>query len=525
MAARGAALHDFWQVCRPWPKQEDLFLAALQFRYVLFGGSRGPGKSWALRWCGILLLLWYAAKGHRGVRIGLFCETFPELEERQISKVRLEFPTWLGVYHETHYEFRLRKWFGGGVLCFRNLDKPAKYKSAEFAAILVDELTRILPDVFHVLRGSLRWPGIDHSPFIAATNPDGVGHLWVKQLWIDRDFSSEEFKPIADEVGVDQFVFIPALPADNPSLTEEYWRTLRSLPTKLRKAWMEGNWDAFEGQYFDEWDKQVHTMPAFKIPEWWERAGGLDWGYSPHPGWLGWFAFDQYGRPYGYKELVFEKLSGYQLAEAIASRCTTPAERRMLIVADTQMWAPQPGRQSSKGEGISIAQDVNDRLAELGTEITLVQANKDRLNGWMRVHTWLDVRRPLPDGPGHGPWCRIFQPDPGRGLGMPYLIRTVPSLIHDEKGTGDLDTKGVDHAADGWRYLAMKREPLAEIPLEELPPVPHHVQVHRRIQRKMMKRLMALDRGEDPKEAEREEKEPGPLDEEYGSGHVAAMFE
>ena len=53
----------------------------------------------------------------------------------------MEFPEWLGTYKESNHEFTLNDELGGGVICFRNLDKPSKYLSSEFAAIAIDELT------------------------------------------------------------------------------------------------------------------------------------------------------------------------------------------------------------------------------------------------------------------------------------------------------------------------------------------------------------------------------------------------
>jgi hypothetical protein len=66
------------------------------------------------------------------------------------------------------------------VIAFRNLDDVSKYKSAEFAAIGVDELTQNTEDIFIFLRTRLRWTGVDNTRFLAATNPDGIGYLWVK---------------------------------------------------------------------------------------------------------------------------------------------------------------------------------------------------------------------------------------------------------------------------------------------------------------------------------------------------------
>jgi hypothetical protein len=49
-----------------------------------------------------------------------------------------------------------------------------------------------------------------------------------------------------DEKEQYEFVFVPALPTDNPHLPQEYYKSLESLPENQRKAYLEGNWDAFD---------------------------------------------------------------------------------------------------------------------------------------------------------------------------------------------------------------------------------------------------------------------------------------
>src|SRR6185437_6107054 len=130
-------------------------------------------------------------------------------------------------------QFRLHRQFGGGVLALRNLDDPSKYQSAEFAAIGVDELTKHPKETFDFLRFRLRWPGVEHPKFLAATNPGGVGHPWVKDLWINRRFP-DELKPLSN-----QFAFVHAKATDNPHLTQSYWDSLRTLPPDMAKKYVE----------------------------------------------------------------------------------------------------------------------------------------------------------------------------------------------------------------------------------------------------------------------------------------------
>ena len=178
------------------PKQKEADRLIDRFKYFLYGGAMGGGKSYLLRWKLLKLLFRWAKQGHTGVVVGLFCEDYPALKDRHLSKIGKEFPKWLGKLHNDHKEhgraFILNPEYGSGVIAFRNLDDPSKYASSEFAAEAVDELTKNQEDVFDDLRTRLRWPGIADVRFFAATNPGGVGHAWVKRKWLDGEHDEHE---------------------------------------------------------------------------------------------------------------------------------------------------------------------------------------------------------------------------------------------------------------------------------------------------------------------------------------------
>lgn len=228
----------FSELAKFLPKQKDAQEASKRFKFVLYGGSLGSGKSYWLRWMMIYWLMKLHAKtGLKGIRAGLFCEDYPSLNDRHLSKVKYEFPGWLGRYNEAKHEFTLAPEYGSGVIAFRNLDDPEKYLSVEFAVMGVDEINRNPIVTFRELRKRLRWAGIKDVRFLAACNP--IGEAWVKNMWVKRMFPPEENEQY-------EFVFVPALPTDNPYLDASYYKSLESLPEAQRKAFLEGNWDAFD---------------------------------------------------------------------------------------------------------------------------------------------------------------------------------------------------------------------------------------------------------------------------------------
>lgn len=228
----------FTELANFFPKQVEAKEASVRFKYVLFGGSVGSGKSRWLRWMMVYWLMKYYAKYKiQGVRAGLFCEDYPSLNDRHLTKVKFEFPSWLGTFNEAKHEFTLAPEYGSGIIAFRNLDDPSKYLSVEFAVIGIDEINRNPKATFDMLRSRHRWPGIKDVRFVAGCNP--LGEAWVKNIWVKRLFPPDEKEQY-------EFVFVPALPTDNPHLPPEYYKSLESLPEAQRRAYLEGNWDAFD---------------------------------------------------------------------------------------------------------------------------------------------------------------------------------------------------------------------------------------------------------------------------------------
>lgn len=383
-------------------------------KYQLYGGAASGGKSYYLRWISIYLLLYYRAKyGLTGVRVGLFCEDYPALKDRHISKLVYEFPDWLGTYNKQEHEFTLAPMYGSGVIAFRNLDDPSKYLSSEFAAILVDELTKNEREKFDFLVLRMRWPGVEDPKFIAATNPGGIGHGWVKKLWIDQDFSEETFKP-------SDFCFVQAKYLDNKYIPEDYESQLDALPEAMRRAYKDGDWDVFAGQFFTEFRRAEHVIEPFSDDATWAWFNslpsycGLDYGYT-NPSCVLWGKWHD-DTLYIYRELYEKGLTYEQLSLKVQE-----LENPQLVYADPSIWAKKDSPTSGA-----------DKMKPL----RLRQAMNDRVIGWNFLKQLLKTKK-----------VKIFST-------CVNLIRTIPYMVHDERNVEDLDTTAEDHAVDAWRYLA-----------------------------------------------------------------------
>lgn len=422
-------------------KQKEAQQAVKDYKYILYGGAMGGGKSYWLRWMNVkLLLLFFQKYGLRGVRVGLFCEDYPSLNDRHISKMNYELPTWLGTLNKGDKEYTLKPEYGSGVIALRNLDDSSKYASSEFAAVSVDELTRDKQEVFNFLRTRMRWPGISDTKFLAGTNPGGIGHAWVKKMFIDREFEPGETEK-------DKFVYIKATAHDNrENLPESYFDQMQGLPEEMRRAYLEGDWNLFEGQYFSEWRDHIHVVEPFRIPETWKKFGAYDHGRA-NPACFKWYAVDFDGNVWVYREFYVNRKDGSPRweAEQIASevhRITKEANEYLdYVVADSAIF-------SRTGTGESIA-DIMRRNGIGGSPNipVMLPSNKaagevkgGRVTGWAIMHQYLF-------------WDEYTLPKIHYFSTCKDSIRTIPSLVYDDHNVEDLDTAGEDHAADCDSYF------------------------------------------------------------------------
>jgi len=428
------------------PKQVEATLTADAHKYTLFGGSAGPGKSYWLRWYMVRTLIkWGKEYNLTGIRAAMFCEDYPTLKDRQISKMEVEFPRWLGEIKDTKTDglaFYIDKQFGGHVLMLRNLDDPSKYLSSEFAMIGVEEMTQNEEMKFHRLRSRLRWTGIPEPKFIAATNPGGVGHDWVKKYFVDREFPDHEMER-------EKFAYVPAKPTDNPHLAASYILTLQSLPERMRKAYLEGSWDIFEGMFFTEWDPNIHVIDPFEIPESWPRIRGIDPSGRSGTTSAHLYSLSDDGTIYVTHEHFKAGLDTDQHGREICAM--SEGKDIKYTVIDSAAFS-KLGMPESQAE-------IFERYGITG----LVPADKHRIIGWNVVHQYL---RPREDGQ---PRLKIFR----NCLG---LIKTIPKAMHDTRdGSNPEDVMdfwdGADHldALDELRYvLQTVREQVAVKPMNKM---------------------------------------------------------
>lgn len=418
-------------------------------RFTLYGGAAGGGKSYWLRWYAIRWLIkMFREYKMEGMVGGLFSEDYPTLKDRHIVKLEIELPEWMGrVKEDKSYGLcvKLDEELGGGVLVLRNLDDPSKYASSEFGLIAVDELTKDTWEVFNALRFRLRWKGLSQTKFVAGTNPGSIGHQWVKNIWIDGFFPTEEKEP-------EEFAYVKATAYDNPYIDKSYLASLASLPEKQRRAFLDGDWDVFEGQFFTEFSREVHVVKDVdirKFPEHWAKIRMID--VSGRNGFTGclWAVIDNNGDVWIYREYFSTGLDSDQHAKNTweASHWIDEAgqirsENYKYTVMDTSAWAKLGLAETTAEIYLRIWKELDEEKS-VGNEDSLVPANKERVMGWDVVNQYLR------HDPENGKETQLKIMEKCRNL-----IRMFPLVISDvDKNPNDVkDMPGTDDLLDALRY-------------------------------------------------------------------------
>jgi len=408
---------------------------------VFFGGAVGGGKSFAILWDAIFFCL-----NHKNVTVSIFRRTYPELEKSVILEALRVIPASWGGYNKKEHRYYFKD--TASILefnyCLYDTD-VYQFQSAQYDRIYFDELTHFNKFQYIYLLSRLRSTKGIKTQVKSASNPGNIGHEWVKQRFISDVIPGKEILRTDKETGSSYTtVYIPSRLSDNEYLMkdESYVKNLMKLDSDDRKALLEGDWDILKGQYFAEWRYDKHVIKPFKIPPWWTRIIGLDWGYT-EPSAVVWIAFDEKGQGYVYRELVVTEHTDSMLANKVLR--LSEDENIKYSVADPKLWSIT---QYERGESIAY------RLIQNG--LTIIKGDNNRLAGWSLIHSYLHYTE------NKEPLLKFFNT-------CTYMIETIPGVIHDMKNVEDLDTNGEDHGLDALRYALMTKPIINKVPTIGIP--------------------------------------------------------
>lgn len=417
------------------PNEKQKLFFRSRARHTAYGGARGGGKSWAMRTKLVML-----AARYPGIQILLMRRTLPELRENHVRPLQ-ELLTGYAVYRQAGNEFLFPN--GSRIRCgYCEAENDVyQYQGQAYDVIGLEEATLFTESQRDFIVTCNRPPDAARpiiSPRMYYTcNPGGVGHAWVKRLFIDKDYRESE-RP-------EDYAFIPATVYDNKYLIAadpDYVRQLENLPEDLRRAHLEGDWDVLAGQYFREWRRGHHVVEPFAIPDWWQRFRSIDWGYND-PCAVYWHAVDPEGRVYTYRELYVRETMASDVAKRVVS--LSDGENVRYTAVSPDMWQKR-GVRDIEGESV----------AEIFTRngVPVIRADNSREIGWTVMREF------MADQSDGKPGWLVFNT-------CANLIRTIPLATHDDHRVEDVSDHCEDHALESCRYALMTRPRPSQKPKEK----------------------------------------------------------
>ena len=335
-----------------------------------------------------------------------------------------------------------------------------EYNGLEFDLVFMDEATQFSERAFNFLGGCLRGTNDFPKRFYVTCNPGGVGHRWVKRLFIDRQYKTHCDNPEENE-NPDDYTFIFATVDDNQVMLQKspaYLRNLANMPPDLMRAYRYGDWNILGGNYFKEFTVGVHTCEPFKIPEHWPRYRSFDYGLDCLA--VGWWAVDEDGRHWLYRAYEEKDLIASKAAQAILEH-TMPNE----VIAST--YAPWDLWNRSKDSGRMIAETF------LNAGIDMVSADRNRIQGHMLMK---EAMAPVTLNDKYVK--EVYEAREGKAPSMlpgfmvfntcEKVISDIRDIQADEKNVNDCskDPHEITHNTDMCRYYIISRVLHAEKPVE-----------------------------------------------------------
>jgi phage terminase large subunit len=376
---------------RVLPKQK-LFIAS-KAKYPAFIGGVGSGKTYS----GCLRALLRLNAGMDGMVIA---PTYPMMRD-VVQRTFLEWADRLDIRY-TFSKSEEKVELSGAVVLFRSADQPDRLRGPNLNWAYLDEAALMSERTWKVVLGRLR---IGNPSAWVTTTPAGMN--WVWRNWVER----------ADPA----YELIRATSPENTFLPAGYVEDMRANYTgEFAKQEIEGDFVAFEGLVYSEFDRGVHVAER-TIGEGWGRLRSIDYGYT-NPFVCLWGAVDEDNRLHIYDEHYRAKTLIRDHAEAIRRREGT----YRFTVSD---------------------HDAQDS-AEMGScGVTTRPAQKDVIRGIQKLKARLAVQADGRPRLTISPKCA-------------NLIREFSSYRWNETKEGRNDkeepVKENDHAMDALRYMVME---------------------------------------------------------------------
>jgi len=277
------------------PKQEEVLNAVKNYKYVLYSGAYGAGKTFLMCHVGIQTCL------NNPNAFGMFgSQTVPMLRDTVIRTFIEEMDSYQAVLDAEGYDLKLeKKWrpsvneyefYNGSKIIFRSCDSPSKFKSINMDFFLLDEPVDIDEEIFLVLQGRLRTshikkPGLswkEYQQYVdEGAEPDLYSHRFGamagnpagKMNWVYQRFFDHP---------TDDYYKVHTITKDNKYLPSDYIQSMYdAYDFEYAQRYLEGQWGSFIGLVYKDFnfDRHVLHLKDKKIKYKYYIAG-VDVGYT-----------------------------------------------------------------------------------------------------------------------------------------------------------------------------------------------------------------------------------------------------
>ena len=320
-----------------------------------------------------------------------------------------------------------------------NKDSWTHYVGIEVQKILIEEIN-LIPEESRYLMvlGSCRSSIPELKPqCMSSGNPGAAGHAWVKKRFVDCAREKTYTDP---QSGLDR-IFIPLKLKENYKLPDSYEATLRLLPAKVQKGWLEGDWNALAGSFFTSMPEVMdpHNLSIHES----NLYGSFDFGCSEkgHSSFGMWHLRSD-GRPerlftWYHKSSHTAGEQAVELYDYVKSFPWTNGKLPQRVYADPAIFAKR--REIAVGtQPRSVADYFNEAFKADGL---FVPANNQRANGWVIMQNYFGMD-PVTKESRSMVWDGYNQ----------TLFDHCELQTHDDNNPDDLTPNDYDHVVDECRY-------------------------------------------------------------------------
>lgn len=263
-------LAEYWPNLGSCSTKQAAFLTLTEDE-AFFGGAAGPGKSEALL---AGALKWV---DHPEYAALILRRTFSQLSHPDAIMNRAL--SWWKARPDVHWNEKQHTFTfpSGATITFGYLEHENdvfNYQGSAAQYVAFDELTQFSENQYTYLFSRMRSTHGIPLNMRSASNPGGVGHIWVKNRFVEHRTKGR--------------IFVPSVLEDHP---DEVYKTsyrgqLQKLPEHLRKQLEDGDWDAIIGAAYVDFSPDTHVVEKFDPPEHWLRFESMDHGTTAPTAWF-----------------------------------------------------------------------------------------------------------------------------------------------------------------------------------------------------------------------------------------------